>query len=111
MLTFDLLSVTLNLKVGMQVLLMTNCLIIVTFVAKYLQNTLIYEKVMGTGHKIYSLKDYVNLWPPSVTLTLEVGDLLSAWHIVSLLWTIVASIYKIPSKIESYEQDTTYTIK
>jgi hypothetical protein len=26
------------------------------------------------GHKIYPKTDYVNLWPPSLTLTLEVGD-------------------------------------
>jgi hypothetical protein len=31
-------------------------------------------KKLWTGHKIYSLTDYVDLWPPSVTLTLEVGD-------------------------------------
>jgi hypothetical protein len=54
-----------------------------------------YMKKLWTGHKIYPITDYVNLWPSSVTLTLEVG----ACHIVSLLWTIVASIYKIPSKI------------
>jgi hypothetical protein len=29
---------------------------------------------LWTGHKKYPVTDYVNLWPPSVTLTLEVGD-------------------------------------
>jgi hypothetical protein len=84
---------------------------------------------MKIGHKIYPIKYYVNCWYFSVTLTFEVGrqvlgvthrlfivtmlifDLqlwpwpwrkvtdCCAWHIVSLLWTFVASIYKIPSKI------------
>jgi hypothetical protein len=29
---------------------------------------------LWTGHEIYPVTDYVNLWRPSVTLTLEVGD-------------------------------------
>jgi hypothetical protein len=32
-------------------------------------------KKLWTGHKIYPVTDYVNLWPPSVILTLEVGVL------------------------------------
>jgi hypothetical protein len=67
------LGVTLNLKVEMQVLWMTHCLIIVTICGQYLQNLSIYKKVMD-WHKIYPISDYVNLWPPSVTLILEVGD-------------------------------------
>jgi hypothetical protein len=31
-------------------------------------------KKLWTKHKIYPVKDYVNIWPPSVTLTLEVSD-------------------------------------
>jgi hypothetical protein len=31
-------------------------------------------KKLWTGHKIYPVMNYVNIWPPSVTLTLEVGD-------------------------------------
>jgi hypothetical protein len=31
-------------------------------------------KKLWTRHKINLITDYVNLWPPSVTLTLEVGD-------------------------------------
>jgi hypothetical protein len=78
------LSVTLTLEVGMHLLRMTHCLIIVTICAKYFQNPWSMKKVW-TGHKIYHETDYVNLWPQSVTLILEVGDRLS-------------SIYKIPSK-------------
>jgi hypothetical protein len=33
-----------------------------------------FMKKLWTGHKKYPITDYVNLWPPSVTLTLEVGD-------------------------------------
>jgi hypothetical protein len=62
-----------TLELGMQVLRMTYRLIIVTICAKYFQNPLIYEK-LWTWHKIYPKTDYVNIWPPSVTLTLEVGD-------------------------------------
>jgi hypothetical protein len=69
------------------------------------------RKKLWTRHNIYSITDYVDLWPPSVTLTLEVGDWLCALHIVALLWTIVASIYKIPSKVLSYGPDTTCTLK
>jgi hypothetical protein len=29
---------------------------------------------LWTGHKIYPVTDYVNIWPPSVTLTMKVGD-------------------------------------
>jgi hypothetical protein len=29
---------------------------------------------LWTGHEIYPVTGYVNLWPPIVTLTLEVGD-------------------------------------
>jgi hypothetical protein len=69
----------------------------ITYYSDYLWQ--VSMKKLCTGHKIYPLTDYVNFWPPSVTLTLVVGDRFCAWHIVSLLWTIVASIYKIPSKI------------
>jgi hypothetical protein len=57
----------------MQVLCKTHCLIIVTICGKYLQNPLIYEKVMDWTQN-YPVKDYVNLWPLRVTLTFEVGD-------------------------------------
>jgi hypothetical protein len=63
----------LTLEVGMQVLRMTHRLIIVTICAKYFQNPLIYEKVMDRTQK-YPITDFINLWPPSVTLTSEVGD-------------------------------------
>jgi hypothetical protein len=83
----------------MQVLRMTHCLIIVTICAKYLSifKILWYLKKLWTRHKIYPLTDYVNLWPPSVTLALNC----CTWHIVSLLWTIMASIYKIPQKMKT----------
>jgi hypothetical protein len=29
---------------------------------------------LWTGHEIYPVTDYANIWPPSVTLTLKVGD-------------------------------------
>jgi hypothetical protein len=31
-------------------------------------------KKLWTGHKIYQGTDYVSIWPPSLTLTLKVGD-------------------------------------
>jgi hypothetical protein len=51
---------------------MTHHLIIVTICGKYLQNPLIYEKVMDRTQTIL-YKDYVDIWLPSVTLTFEVG--------------------------------------
>jgi hypothetical protein len=96
------LGVTLTLEVEIQVLRMTHCLIIVAICAKYFQNLL-------TGHKLYSVTDYVNIWPPSVTLTLEVKSGCCAWHIVLLLWTLVASIYKIPSRIRKLWVRTRHT--
>jgi hypothetical protein len=86
------------LEVGINVLNLTYCLIVM-FCAKYFQNPLIYEEFMD-GTQKYSVTDNVYLWPPKETLTLEVdGRSLRACHIVSLLWTIVASIYKIRSMI------------
>jgi hypothetical protein len=41
--------------------------------AKLFQIPVINENVMDRT-QIYPVIDYVNLWPPSVTLTLEVGD-------------------------------------
>jgi hypothetical protein len=39
-----------------------------------------------TGHEICPVTDYVNLWPPSVTLTLEVGDrLLRMTHLLTIV--------------------------
>jgi hypothetical protein len=52
---------------------MTHRLIIVTIFAKYFQNPLIYEKVMD---RTQNITDYINFWPPNVTLTLKVGDTL-----------------------------------
>jgi hypothetical protein len=42
-----------------------------------------------TGNKIHPLTDYVNLWPLTVTLTLEVGDWLLWRHTGLSLWTFV----------------------
>jgi hypothetical protein len=41
-------------------------------------------KKLWTGHKIYPKTDYVNLWPLSVTLTLEVGTqvLRMTYHLI-----------------------------
>jgi hypothetical protein len=43
-----------------------------------------YMKKLWTGHKIYPVTDCVNIWFPSVTLTLEVGDQLlrMAHHLI-----------------------------
>jgi hypothetical protein len=56
--------------------------------------------MLWTGHEIYPVIDYVFLWPPSVTLTLQVGDRLLRWHIVSLLLLFLASVYKILRSIK-----------
>jgi hypothetical protein len=44
--------------------------------------------MLRTGHKTYPITDYVNLLTSKCDL-----------DIISLMWTIVASIYKIPPKI------------
>jgi hypothetical protein len=89
-------SATSTLEVGVWLLRMTHRLIIINICDKLFQIPLINDK-LWTGHEIYPVTDYVNILPPSVTLTLEVGDQFCAWHIVRLLFTIMASIYKIPS--------------
>jgi hypothetical protein len=41
---------------------------------------------LWTGHEIYPVTDYVNLWPQSVTLILEVGDrLLRMTHLLIIV--------------------------
>jgi hypothetical protein len=52
MLSFELLSVTLTLDVGVHVLRMTYRLIIVTFCAKYFQNPLNYKEVIDWTQNI-----------------------------------------------------------
>jgi hypothetical protein len=100
------LSVTLTLEVGVQVLCMTlyyHCVVhdkashYSDFLCQVFSKSFDLWKSYGPDTKY--ITDYVNLWPPSVTLNLEAGDRFWAWHIVSLLLTIAASIYKIPSKI------------
>jgi hypothetical protein len=41
---------------------------------------------LWTGHEIYPVTVYVNIWPPSLTLTLEVGDrLLRMTHLLIIV--------------------------
>jgi hypothetical protein len=56
-------------------------------------------KKLWTGHKLYLITDYVDFWPPSVTLTLELGDRLLRMTRRLIIVNNYASIYKIPSKI------------
>jgi hypothetical protein len=57
-------------------------------------------KELSTGHKIYPVTNYVNLWPPTVTLNLEVGDwCVFALDTLSYYCEIRPSILKILSLI------------
>jgi hypothetical protein len=41
-------------------------------------------KKLWTGHKIYPLTDYVNLWPLRVSLTFEVGT-----HVLRMTYHLI----------------------
>jgi hypothetical protein len=96
--------VTFTLEVGMQVLRMTHPLIIVTICAKYFQNPLIFEEVID-GTKKYQSTDSVNLWPLSVTLTLEVGVQVLYLTYCLIIVTICAKYF-----LKSYGPDTKYNL-
>jgi hypothetical protein len=101
---------TLNLQVGVQVLLMTYHLIIVTICAKYFQNPLIYEEAIDLPI------NYVNILPLSVTLKLEVGmQVLRMTHCLINV-TICAKYFQNPLIYEKISGQThiypiTYCVK
>jgi hypothetical protein len=90
------LSVTLTLEVGTQVLRMTYYLITVTICAKNIQNPLIYEEVMYGTQTIYiiHITDSLNIWPLSVTLTLEVGVQVLYLTYPLIIMTICAKLFQ-----------------
>jgi hypothetical protein len=57
----------------MKVLRMTHVLLFWLFEPSIFK-ILWYMKKLWTEHRIYPVTDYVNIWPPSVTLTFKVGD-------------------------------------
>jgi hypothetical protein len=110
LINFRLLSVTLNLEVGMQVLRMTHRLIIVTTCGKYLQNPLIYEKVMDWTQNIpfnrlcKSLTSTcdIDLWGRDTCVTHGI----SSYH-CDLLCQVFSKSFDL---WRSYGRDTKYTI-
>jgi hypothetical protein len=94
-----------------QVLYLKYHLIIVTICAKLFQNPLNYEEVLDRLN-IYPITDYVNIWPLSVTLILEVGmQVLRMTHrhiIVNNCGKYLQNPFK---DKKSYRPDTTYTLK
>jgi hypothetical protein len=67
---------------------------------------------LWTGHEIYSVTNFVNLWSQSVTLTLEVGDrLLCMTHLIIIVSNCGKYLQNPFKDKKSYGPDTTYTLK
>jgi hypothetical protein len=57
-------------------------------------------KKIGTGHKIYHISDSVNIWPLSVTLTLEVVLQVLYLAYCLIIVTIYAKLFQNPLTYE-----------